>query len=64
MCHVSTVEAGLLQPRRLRALSWPIRHPHEYSQLELRTAVYVNLRDFLKKTHQISDYYMLKIIWV
>lgn len=31
MCHVSTVEAGLLQPRRLRALSWPIRHPHEYS---------------------------------
>jgi len=40
---------GILQPRRLRPLNGPIRHPHEYSQLELGAATYGNLRDLLTK---------------
>jgi len=40
---------GLLQPRRLRPLNGPIRHPHESSQLELGATIYGNLRDLLTK---------------
>jgi len=32
--------------------------------VKARTAIYGNLHDFFDETHQISYYYMLKIIWV
>ena len=40
---------GLLQPRRLRPLNGPIRHPQAYSWLKLRSLICWNLRDFLMK---------------
>jgi len=46
MFHIG---AGLLQPRRLRPLNGPIRHPQGYSQLRLGTKIYRNVRDFLMK---------------
>jgi len=49
VCSMLLIGAGLLQPHGLRLLDGPIRHPQDYSQLKLGTAVYGNLRDFLIK---------------